>query len=106
MNEKEKERNPNRKREKETVISSMIGFDTATSSFPTLLIYKSYRKKWKAKFNFAIKKFKKPFFVSKGLSINPPPRLEKFCLPVMVVKLRKGQNIEKFWKLQILTKSC
>ena len=31
-------------REKETGISSMIGFDTATSSFLTLLINKSYRK--------------------------------------------------------------
>ena len=44
VNEKEKERNPNRNREKETGISSMIGFDTATSSFSTLLINKSYRK--------------------------------------------------------------
>ena len=47
MNEKEKERNPNREGEKETGISSMIGFDTATSSFLTLLITKSYRKKLK-----------------------------------------------------------
>ena len=38
MNEKEKEINPNRKREKETGISSMIGFDTATSGFLILLI--------------------------------------------------------------------
>ena len=44
MNEKEKERNLSRKREKETGLSSMIEFDTATSSFLTLLINKSYRK--------------------------------------------------------------
>ena len=47
MNEKEKERNPNQEGEKETGISSMIGFDNATSSFLTLLINKSYRKKLK-----------------------------------------------------------
>ena len=41
MNEKEKERNPNRKREKGTGISYMNRFDTATSSFLTLLINKS-----------------------------------------------------------------
>ena len=38
-----------REREKETGISSMIGFDTASSSFLTLLINKSYRKKLKGK---------------------------------------------------------
>ena len=43
VNEK-KERNPNGKRENETGISSMIGFDTATSSFLTLLTNISYRK--------------------------------------------------------------
>ena len=32
-------------RERKTGISSMIGFDTATSSFLTLLINKPYRKK-------------------------------------------------------------
>ena len=47
MNEKEKERNPNQEREKETGLSPIIGFDTATSSFLTLLIIKSYRKKLK-----------------------------------------------------------
>ena len=57
----------------------MIGFDTATSSFLTLLINKSY------------KKLKK-----------------EFHWPVMVVKLRKGKKILKKFgkKLQILTKSC
>ena len=53
MNVKEKERKPNRKRERErererkTGISSMIGFDTATSSFLNLLINILYRKKMK-----------------------------------------------------------
>ena len=63
MNEKEKERNPNPKREKErereTGISSMIGFDSATSSFLALLINdiekKEKGKKIKHIFNFAIK---------------------------------------------------
>ena len=61
MKEKEKVRNPNRKREKETGIFSMIGFDTAASSFLTLLIKKSYREKLKAKlksFQLCNKKFK------------------------------------------------
>ena len=83
----------------------MIGFDTATSSFLILLINKSYRKLKKAKlksFELRKKKKSKPFFVSKILSSNPSPRLEKFRWPVMVVKLRKGQTLKK---LQILTKS-
>ena len=49
MNEKEKGKNPHRKREKETGISSMIGFDNETSSFLTLLINKAYRKLKKGK---------------------------------------------------------
>ena len=74
----------------------MIGFDTATSTFLTLLINKSYRKKLKkAKIkkvlNSAIKK-SKLFLVSKVLSTNPSPRLEKFRWPVVLVKLRNGQK--------------
>ena len=47
MNAKEKETNPNRQREEETAIFPMIGFDSATSSFPALLIKKPYRKELK-----------------------------------------------------------
>ena len=49
LNVNKKEKNSNRTRENETGISSMIGFDNATSSFLTLLIKKSYRKLKKAK---------------------------------------------------------
>ena len=73
----------------------MLGFDTATSTFLTLLIKKTYRKNMKkAKKKFELCNIKsKPFFVTKVLPSNPSPRLEKFCWPVMVVKLRKGQKI-------------
>ena len=95
MIEKEKERNLNRKREKETEIFSMIGFDTATSIFLTLLINKSYRKKTekgkKKDLKSAIKN-SKPFFVSKIMSSNPSSTLENFHWPVMAVKLRKEQK--------------
>ena len=42
VNEQEKEKNPNRKRE--IGIFSMVGFDSATSSFLALLVIISYRK--------------------------------------------------------------
>ena len=100
MNEEKKERNPNRKREKETGISSMVGFDTANSSFLTLLIInhkeKTEKGKIKKDLNSEIKKQKR-FFVSKVVSSNPSPRLEKFRWPVMITKLRKGQKtLKKF----------
>ena len=44
VNEKEKEGNHKRQREKEIGIFSMIGFDSATSSFLALLVNNSYRK--------------------------------------------------------------
>ena len=40
-------------------------------------------------FQFHSKKNSKPFLVLKVLSSNPFPRLEKFCRPVMVFKLKK-----------------
>ena len=45
MNEKEKERNPNRQREKDKGIFSMISFDSAASSFLALLIKKNHIEK-------------------------------------------------------------
>ena len=84
----------------------MIEFDTATS-FLTLLINKSYRKKLEVKlkgFQLHNKKIK-TIFASKVLSSNPSPRFEKFCWPVMVVKLRKGQKIlKKFEKVENFNK--
>ena len=95
--ERERGKEPQPKERKgDRHISSKIGFDTATSSFLNLFINKSHRKKTeKAKLkalNSAIKK-SKPFFVSKVLSSNPSPRLEKFRWPVMVVELTKEQKI-------------
>ena len=66
MNEKD-ERNPNRKRDKEAGISSLIGFDSATSSFLTSLINKSKKKLKKAKlkksFELRNKKNKNSFYL-------------------------------------------
>ena len=45
MNEKETEINPNRQREQELGIFSMMRFESANSSFLALLVIKSYRKK-------------------------------------------------------------
>ena len=65
----------------------MIGFDT-------------HRKKLKrAKKVFNFKKNSNRIRVSKILSINPSPRLEKFCWPVTAVKLRKGQKSGKFLEI-------
>ena len=74
------------KMEKETGISSMIGFDTKK---------KLKGAKLKEGFQLRDEKSSKPTFVSKDPSINPSPRFEKFCWPVIVVKLRKGQKILK-----------
>ena len=80
MKEEEKERNPNGKREKETGLYSMIGFDTATSSFLTLLINKSYRKKLKAKLkNFQLRNKKsKPFLSRKFCQVIDLRDLKSF----------------------------
>ena len=52
MNEKDKERNPNQQRERQRARNiSMMGFDSASSSFPAKLVIQSYRKKLK-KANF------------------------------------------------------
>ena len=45
MNKKEKDRNPNRQREQELGIFSMMRFESANTSFLALLVIKSYRKK-------------------------------------------------------------
>ena len=69
MNEKEKKPKPTeRETRKELGIFSMMRFVSAISSFPALLVIKSYRKTEKAKFKkfFQIsqwKKYSKPFSV-------------------------------------------
>ena len=59
------------KREKQTGISSIIGFDNATSSFLTLLINRSYKKLKKAKskgvFMFSIKKVRTIFYLESSV---------------------------------------
>ena len=54
MTERERERDRERERKREKIgIFSMMGFDSATSSFLDLLVHKSYKKTEKGK----IKKF-------------------------------------------------
>ena len=48
--------------------------------------------------DFAVKMCKTILFVSEVLSCNPSARLEKFCWPVMIVKLRKGRKYPKILK--------
>ena len=95
------ERNPNQYREKELRKFSMMRFDSATSSFLALFVINHIEKlkvlKSKENFpHFAVKKMFKNIFVSGFLSYNPPERHKKLRWPVMIVKLRKRQNIQKF----------
>ena len=45
-----------------------------------------------------IKNVQNCFFSSAVMSKNPYARLEKLCLPVMIVKLRKGQKYTEILK--------
>ena len=65
----------------------MIRFDTYRKTLKRAKLEKSFQLRNKKKF--------KTIFCPEVLSINPSPRLEKFCWPVIVVKLRKGQKIFK-----------
>ena len=60
MKEKKRERNPNRQREKEIGIFSMMGFDSGSSSFLALLANKAKTEKGNIKkgSNCAVKMFK------------------------------------------------
>ena len=112
MKEKEKERNANqhththreRERERERELGNFsTRFDTTTSSFPALLVTKSYRKrKCKVqKKSFHTSQWKncsKTFFDSGLLSCNHSARLKKLRWPVMIVKLRKAQKHSKISK--------
>ena len=94
---------------------ALAWFDSATFSFLALLVNKS--KNWYFKKLQIIAKFKKklvyfPVKIFKFIyclcimTRNPSARLEKLHGPVMIVKLRKGQKIQTFWKQsKILTKS-
>ena len=78
-------------------------FDSATYRFLALLIIKSYRKTEstelkKKSFHISQKKRSKPFFVSGVQPCNQSARHQKFCWPIMNVKLRKGQKYSKILK--------
>ena len=97
VNQKEKERNSNRKREKDkNIFHDWIRH--CNIYFYNLVKNNHIETEKRKKKSFKLRNKKiKIIFVSKVLSNNPSPRLEKFRWPVMIVKLRKGQQkLKKF----------